>query len=222
VTDRFDQHPVVVLGMGFPALGVVHSLATRGISCWVCDPQRRFTAWSRHARYWHVPDPRFDDAGMITRLKALANKIGGRPVVVPTDDHYSQVLARFKAELEPQMLPCVAGSETVELLVHKGRFSEWAEGKGIRVPRTVTASDPVGSLPLPVVAKPITKSTFRYAARDMGSRRTSDLRFTLIRSEVQWRAFRPRISSSSWSRNSSRVRAPTCIRSAYMPTGNRR
>jgi predicted ATP-grasp superfamily ATP-dependent carboligase len=129
---------------------------------------------------------------MIARLKELARKTGGRPVVIPTDDHYSQALARFKAELEPALSPCIAGSETVELLVHKGRFSEWAEGRGIRVPRTRPASDPVGCLELPVVAKPITKSTFRYAARDMGSRRTTALRFTLIRSEAQWRKFQER------------------------------
>jgi len=190
VSDTFDQHPVIVLGMGFPALGVVHTLAIRGVPCWVCDPQRRFTAWSRHARYWRIPDPRFDADGMIARLKELAKKIGGRPVVIPTDDHYSQVLARHNAELEPLMLPCVAGSETVELLVHKGRFSEWAEGRGIRVPRTRPGNAPVGALPLPVVAKPITKSSFRYAAREMGGRRTSELRFTLLRSEAEWRKFR--------------------------------
>lgn len=190
MTGSFDQHPVVILGIGFPALGVVHSLASRGVSCWVCDPHRHLAAWSRHARYWHVPDPRYDDVGMIARLKTLMKKIGGRPVLVPTDDHYSQVLARFRTELEPQALPCVAGSETVELLAHKGRFSEWAEGKGIRVPRTAAASGPVDSLGLPLVVKPINKSNFRVVARQLRGRKTSELRFTLIRDEAEWQAFR--------------------------------
>jgi predicted ATP-grasp superfamily ATP-dependent carboligase len=129
--------------------------------------------------------------GMIGRLKMLARKVGGRPVVVPTDDHYAQTLARFRSELEPEMMPCVAGSETVELLVHKGRFSEWARAKGVRAPRTAAASEPVDSLGLPLVAKPINKSNFRVVARQLPrGRMATDLRFTLIRNEIEWRAFR--------------------------------
>lgn len=191
MTSSYDKHPVFVLGMGFPALGVVHSLAPRGVPCWVCDPYRQIAAWSRHARYWRVPDPRLDELGMIARLRELARKVGGRPVLVPTDDHYAQTLARFRGEFEPEMIACVAASDTVELLVHKRRFSEWARDKGIRAPITAAASGPADAITPPLVVKPINKSNFRVVARDLPRGSTAaDLRFTLIRDVAGWNAFR--------------------------------
>lgn len=191
VTISLEEHPVFILGAGFPALGVVHSLAPRGVPCWVCDPYRQIAAWSRHARYWRTPDPRRDEAGMVARLRELARKVGGRPVLVPTDDHYVQALARHRGELEPEMLPCAAGSETVELLVHKRRFSEWAREKGIRAPITAAADGVADGLAPPLVAKPINKSNFRVVARELPRGRTAaDLRFTLIHDEAEWSAFR--------------------------------
>ena len=186
----FKEHPVIVLGARFPALGVIHSLAPRGIECWVCDPHRNFATWSRYAKYRCIADPRLDDRRMIDQVLALARGVGGKPILVPTDDHYSRALASHRAELEDAAILCVASSDVVELLVDQKRFGEWAQANDISSPKAVRASESLGSLAPPFVAKPINKSAFHVAARRLPQgQRPSDLRFNLIRSTEEWQAY---------------------------------
>lgn len=166
-------------------------MSSKGVKCWICDSRRNLAGWSRYAHYWYIPDPRLDDRGMIDRLLALASKIGSRPILVPTDDHYAQVLARHRIELEETTIPCVAPSEVVELLVDQQRFCDWGQANEFSSPRAVPASEALDSLTLPFVAKPINKSSFHVTARMLQrGQQASDFRFRIIRSAEEWQVYK--------------------------------
>jgi D-aspartate ligase len=130
---------------------------------------------------------------MVDRLIELARRSGGRPVIVPTDDHYARALGRHRAELEPVMVPCVASSDVVELLVDQLRFCDWGRAHGVSCPQAAPATCSRLPLPPPVVAKPINFTDFLFAARNLpAGEKPSDRRFTLLRSEDEWQAFRRR------------------------------
>jgi D-aspartate ligase len=130
---------------------------------------------------------------MVDRLVELARKVGGRPVLIPTDDHYAQALARHRAELETRMIACVASSDVVELLVDQLRFCRWARTHGVDCPQSAPADGAQLPFAPPVVAKPINFTDFLLTARNLPvGEKPSDLRFTIIRSENEWQAFRRR------------------------------
>jgi D-aspartate ligase len=192
MVDECPRQPVFILGGRFPALGTLHSLAARGVSCWVCESRRLQATWSRFARYWRLPDPRRDERGMVESLLTLAQKVGGRPVLIPTADHYARALSRNRHELDALTVPCIASDNVVELLVDKRRFYGWAQANGVSCPRTTTTwSTPDPPLHPPLVAKPVNFADFLANASQMSDgRKASDLRFTLLRTDAEWRDFR--------------------------------
>jgi D-aspartate ligase len=191
MVDRQHEQPVFILGGRFPALGVIHSLAHKGVVCWVCESRRLQATWSRYARYAYLPDPVNDERRMIDGVLELARKVGGKPVLIPTADHYARALARHRAELEIRTAPCVASSGTVELLLDKQRFYNWGRKKKLSCPRAESATVPQPSLSMPLVAKPVNFKDFASKAPRMG-RRELRLRFTLIKSERELNDFRMR------------------------------
>jgi len=188
---REVHNPVFIVGGLFPALGVVQSLGARGVDCWVCDPKRSIAAWSKYARYYQIPDPRKDTPGMISRLVALAQTLGNRPVIIPTNDHFAQALAHYRAKLEKVAIPCVAPEAVVDLIMDKRRFWEWASEHSLNCPSTIPAAAFTDTLKLPVVVKPVNKSSFATKAEKLAhGKKPEDLRFTLIRSAEGWDRFR--------------------------------
>jgi D-aspartate ligase len=195
--DNQPRDPVFILGARLPALGVLRSLAPKGVACWVCESHRLQATWSRFASYWRVPDPRVDEQRMIDRLFELARKVEGRPVLIPTADHYAQVLAHHRLELESRMNPCVAPSDVVELFVDKRRFYEWGCGHGLSCPEAAPASDSQLPFAPPFAVKPINFTDFLLTASKMPKGdKPSDMKFTMIDSETAWQAFRERHHSN--------------------------
>jgi D-aspartate ligase len=185
------EHPVLILGSLFPALGTLHALTAKGVDCWVCCWERGVASWSRHARYVRIPDPRLDDRATVKCLRTLSKQVGGTPVVVPTDDYYAQALAKHRSDLEDLTIPCVADGGTVELLVSQLEFSKWGAANAISSPRAVQANSPDISLSLPLVAKPINKSEFRIVAQKSGED-AADFRFALLETEEQLKRYAQR------------------------------
>ena len=193
MTTVETSNPAIVVGGIFPGLGTVQSLGSKGVRCWICDPQRAIGTRSRYARYRWIPDPRRDEAGMIDALVDLAARQPAPPVLIPTDDHHAMALARNYDRLASVAIPCVAPADVVALVVDKNRFSDWAVARGYSAPKTAGASEFDLSFDFPVVAKPVTKSFFNVLARDLpeGTEPT-DLRFTLIENEAEWDDYRRR------------------------------
>jgi D-aspartate ligase len=190
-------HPVIALGSYFPSLGIVHSLAPRGIECWVCGPDRGLAARSRFVNYWPIPDPRLDQQGMVDSVLALVRKIGGRPVIFPTDDQFSVALAHNRAAFDEVAIPCIAPVEAVDLVINQGAFCSWGTTRGISCPKSLPADQNIDAFTFPVIAKPHNKSMFKVAAREMGPGETpGDLRFTLLKDKRAWKKFQDRYRSN--------------------------
>jgi predicted ATP-grasp superfamily ATP-dependent carboligase len=150
---------------------------------------------SRYARYWRIADPRDDEAAMIEGLIDLARRLDRPPVILTGCDQHAQALARHRDRLREVALPCIARSEVVELLVHKGRFSAWAQAHVPSYPRSVPATQfrPGGPVSFPVVAKPNHRGFANAAKLDLPSEEElHERRFTLIRNKEEWEAYRER------------------------------
>ena len=190
-----DLNPAFVVGVGTSVLSLVRALGRRGVTCWACCARRIPGTVSRYSTYWPVPDPQQDEAGLVARLLELAGRVGGRPIVFVAGDHFAQALARHRDRLETAMTVCVADGDTVDLLIHKHRFSTWASEHVPSFPKSVPAGDfrPSARLDFPVIAKPFHRGFAGSAQLGLPSEmELHERRFTLIRDADEWEAFRRR------------------------------
>lgn len=185
------KQPVFVLGGFIGALGVVQSLGSRGVPCWVCAPKRQIAARSRFARFWEIPEPHGNDTEILARLRALAKKTGGRPVVFPAGDNFALVLARLAPSMRDDFAVCTAPVSAVELVNDKERMAAWGRAFGLPCVETRKASEFTEPPSYPIVIKPINKFYFEISARGLPPHsHPMDFAFTLINDRASWDAFR--------------------------------
>jgi predicted ATP-grasp superfamily ATP-dependent carboligase len=191
MSQRSKREPVFFLGDSMGSLGAIQSLGSKGVPCWVCAPERRIAAWSRFARYWHIPDPHENDERIIERLRALSARTGGRPVLIPGNDYYALVLARIAPELGHEFAVCGGPLSSIELLCHKHNFADWGVEHGLPCLPGVLASEIDAPDAYPVVVKPINKFTLQFTAKNLPAG-VDPMRyqFELIRNEAEWRAYK--------------------------------
>ncbi len=199
VTDPENtaRQPAFVVGVGTGVLSLVRALGSRGVPVWACCARRIPGTVSRYARYWNVPDPQLDEAGMVERLLELADRVAGRPIVFTTADHFAQALGNHRDRLEAVATICVAPGAVVDLLVHKHSFSQWAQAHVPSFPRSVPADAfaPSEGLGFPVVVKPYHRGFANAAKLGLPSENElHELRFTLIRDAGEWDLYRQRNS----------------------------
>jgi D-aspartate ligase len=185
------KQPVFVLGSFIGALGVVQSLGSRGVPCWICAPKKNIAARSRFARFWEIPEPHGNDVEILARLRELATKTGGRPVVIPAGDNFALVLARLASSMQDDFAVCVAPLPAVELVNDKERMAAWGQAFGLPCVRTLKVSEIAEPPGYPVVIKPINKFYFEITARNLppGSH-PMEFAFTLIDDRESWHEFR--------------------------------
>lgn len=187
------NNPVFAVGVGTDLLSIVRTLGARGVSCWACASQRVPGTVSRYAHFWRIPDPQYDEQGMIDRLLQLAQQVGGRPVIFTGCDQHAQALARHRKLLEKLTIPCVANSEIVDLMVQKRQFSEWARVHAQSYPLSVPATsfEPIDTVPFPVIAKPNHRGFSNAAKLGLPSEQAlHERRLTLLRNKQEWEQFR--------------------------------
>ena len=189
-----DLPTAIILGARFPALGVIASLSAEGVPCVVCEARRLQAAWSRHASFQRMPDPRSEPSAAAARLSEIARKFGdgnGLPIIIPTDDHFAQLLAEFAEQLTPDAILCSAGSETVALVTDQLRFASWALERGIDVPRSIGARAFASEIAFPIIVKPLNFSRFLGLNVELPAGiRHSDLRYQKFDNAEAWGAFR--------------------------------
>jgi len=154
--------PVVVVGESLNSLGVVRSLAGRGIEVHVAATTRWCPAGlSRHARVAIVPA--LEGRPLVDGLVALARRLGRRAVLMlcgdrqvdAVDDHRDELAALYQFTLPPAGI--------LRTLANKATFQRFALQHDLAVPRTAIlhAGEPVAAalraLTLPLVLKPADK-----------------------------------------------------------------
>ena len=169
---RFDRQPgAVVIGGDYQGLGIVRSLAGRGVPVCVIDDERSIARFSRYTTY-AVTSPDLRDG---SRTVGAILDVGSRLklngwVLYPTRDETVAALSQHRAALLEHFRVPTPGWETVRAVWDKRETYQRAHQLGIPVPRTwypsdVSALDEIDADP-PFAIKPAIKEHFIYATRD--------------------------------------------------------
>lgn len=126
----------IVAGCYYNGLSIIQDLGQRDVDIYAVDSFRNVGTTSRYATYRRCPNPKRDEAGVVSNLLEFGETFDERPVLIPTSDHWASAIAAGRSQLSRYFRPCVADSETVDLLLNKREFGAWADGRGYSVPRT--------------------------------------------------------------------------------------
>lgn len=167
--------PVVVVGGGINALGVLRSLATAGVPVTVLETDARQPAMrSRYGRkkLYQRDGP---DA-VIEALERLAKEMGAQtPLLILTQEDTVASVSMHRDRLQRLYRIVLPAHDVLTSLLHKDGFRATAEAAGAVIPRTLhitddTQVDSLHTLRLPLVVKPAIRdadyaSAFRKAYR---------------------------------------------------------
>ncbi|UWG48162.1 putative ATP-grasp enzyme [Halanaeroarchaeum sp. HSR-CO] len=146
----------LVFNCAFNGLSIIQELGRRGIDVYALDSFRNVGTTSRYATYRSCPNPTTDEAGFVEYLLDIADEFDDKPVLIPTNDHWAAAVAHHREELAEHYHTGVADAETVDLLIDKDAFGEWATERDYPVPRSWMGDelDDVPESAFPVAAKP--------------------------------------------------------------------
>jgi len=146
----------IVFNCAYNGLSIIQELGRRGVEVHALDSFRNVGTTSRYAAYHPCPNPTTDEEDFIQYLLDLASQFDDTPVLIPTNDHWAAAIAHYRDRLTGPYHPCVVDGETIDLLLNKDRFGEWAYEQGYPVPRSWT-TDQLSEIPddaFPIAAKP--------------------------------------------------------------------
>ena len=153
-------HAVVVRGE-LNGLGVVRSLARGGVPAVLLDTTRaRAGMWSRFCKFQLVE--RLHGPALVRDLLALQRKLGGRPVLILTDEMAVMTVSEHRDLLAEAYRFQLPPADMVSTLSDKARFQEFAEINNLPVPRTAVVKREsdltrLNDLKFPVIIKPADK-----------------------------------------------------------------
>lgn len=160
--------PAVVVGADINGLGVVRSLARKGVPTWLVDCNAATPGMrTRHAK--KIAIAALGGAEVIDALVGLRPRFSANPVLFLTREDTVEAVARERERILACYRLSLPPLRLIEALTDKRRFQSLAQQHGFPVPRAVyltsgeelAARDAPG---YPCVLKPAVK-TPRYAAR---------------------------------------------------------
>ncbi len=140
VSEEVSATPVVVLRSGHHGgLGIVRSLGRLGVPVYCVDGARWEPAFSsRYCRgRWILNCEDGPAKESIARLLEIAQKVGGRPVLVPTTDDGAIWVADHATELQEGFRFPLQDASLIRLLCDKSRMQELARQNGVPTAQTV-------------------------------------------------------------------------------------
>lgn len=157
--------PVLILGGGLTALGVLRLLGRRGIEAYVWPPATDFV---RHSRWYRAApiQPGADGTDPVAVLQAVRLP---RAVLVPVSDAWAMTVAALPAALTRRFPASTPRPEVLRRLVDKGEFAGLLEATAVPHPFTVpvaTAAD-LARVPEEVIGRAFLKprDSQRFFAR---------------------------------------------------------
>ncbi len=138
--DRADASwpPVVVAGGYQTGVVLMRNLARRGVRvfCVECNPVMPcFRTVYGEAHLCPNPDDRPEEWAQF--MIALANRLGGKPVLIPSADQFVSAIGEHAAELEAHYTFCKGAAAIQALLATKKRQYEISRDHGLPTPRTM-------------------------------------------------------------------------------------
>jgi len=148
--------PVIVLGHGITALGVIRILARDGIQAFVADSTDPLLHRSRRFRSVPVRLPPGDEGGLGAWLEALPIP---RAVLMPCSDHWVSEVSKLSPRSRDRFPASVGSAESIVRLVDKGRFAQTVRESNTPHPwsREVEAESDLATVPDSVFGSAILK-----------------------------------------------------------------
>lgn len=165
---RGETAPALVVGADINGLGVVRSLARKGVPVWLadCDPKHP-TMRTRHAGKIVVQS--LTGAAVIDELVRLRARFATNPVLFLTREETVAAVSAALDRVVPHYRISMPEARLMSRLMDKVQFQALAQQHGFAIPRAVLFAGPADlaaadAPAYPCVLKPAVK-TPRYAAR---------------------------------------------------------
>ena len=142
-----DVKPVLILGGGLTALGVIRTLGRAAIPTYVLASP---TDLARRSRWFRPAPGAASGTGAESSLEALldASPIEGA-VLIPCSDAWATRVVRLRPSLAERFPASLAPAGALETLLDKGRFAEALRSAGVPHPRTaeLTGTPDLAAIP---------------------------------------------------------------------------
>lgn len=160
-TSMIALPPAIVVGAQVNGLGVVRSLARAKLRIITLDTTLAQPAmWSRSSERLVVP--KLSGRLFVDSLLSLQRRLGGRPVLILTDEMAVTTVSEYRDELSEAYSFQLPSRELLATLENKARFHEFAERHQLPVPPTVVLRNEgdlarLSRLQYPLIIKPADK-----------------------------------------------------------------
>ena len=169
MTQLVDPPIVLLLGLSDTGYGTVKSLSQRNLPVIAFEknatrPETKTNLCQRILYYQ-------DESELLSQIESTCTQLTGRPLLFASGDALVQFIHDHRGRLTEWVDMDFADPETLELLLQKTRFAEFACENGFKVPRTVVVKDQSSlqrcqqELTFPCVVKPAWRSAAWKAAR---------------------------------------------------------
>jgi len=162
------EHPAVILDLSANGVGIIRSLAKKGIKVYAFDTKKPYKIGkSRLATCGICPSPLTEEKKLLDFLIDLSKKIGSKPVLYTGADDYVQFISKNRDELLKYFLFLFPDDSLIEQVLDKNKTYELAIKHNIPCPRTYVIDnkeeleDAISTLDFPCILKPVLGHEFR-------------------------------------------------------------
>lgn len=124
-----------VFSCHYNGLALIQSLGRQGIPVYALDTKKSIGTRSKYAQYVQVADPLDNERLFIDQLIELSKKVKGKPLLLPTNDQWSEAISRHKNLLSEYCVVSASDISVTELLLDKEKFAYWCMKNNVTVPK---------------------------------------------------------------------------------------
>lgn len=150
------MNDVLVFNCDYNGLAIIQALGRKGVNVFALDCKRSIGTYSKYATFVNVPNPLTNEEDFIQKLISLKANLLGRPLLMPTNDHWVEVISKHKERLENYYQLNCSDYATLSLLLDKERFGKWARSHNIQTPQIWSKEEAIensSSLLYPIAVK---------------------------------------------------------------------
>ncbi|TYR80641.1 carbamoyl-phosphate synthase [Priestia megaterium] len=162
------DHAAVVLDLSANGVGIIRSLARKGIKVYAFDTEKPYKIGkSRLATCGICPSPLTEEKELLSFLINLAKKLDFKPVLYAGADDYVVFISKNRTELSQYFLFLFPEHSTIEQVLDKNKAYELALKHNIPCPKTYIVEEEshleeaIANLDFPCILKPVLGHEFR-------------------------------------------------------------
>lgn len=164
----YHEHSAVVLDLSANGVGIIRSLARKGIKVYAFDVEGPYKIGrSRLASCGVCPSPLSEEKELLTFLIHLAKELKLKPVLCTGADDYVVFISKYRAELSDYYLFLFPEHSLIETILDKHKMYELAVKHNIPCPKTYVIEhkgqleEAILNLGFPCILKPTLGHKFR-------------------------------------------------------------